>query len=230
MTRRNLFGCALIALAIGVGGADSAHALLGSFTANDGYFPQYNTILGEVSHYNAGANGINAGGGAAMQIVADSGLWKGTGAIGGVFTNPAFLAGSLASGFVGSLFGANFKGMTSNAFILVFIVVESAAWIATCMVAWNTEDETPQQNPEQKALRTLRMATIFRLLIGSVIMAPILALGPASVLAFLKGGGFLSLLGIFSGVFFLLAFAGPAACVAIKWLRPARVTSQSIGK
>ncbi len=137
---------------------------------------------------------------------------------------------SLASGFVGSLFGANFKGMTSNAFILVFIVVESAAWIATCMVAWNTEDETPQQNPEQKALRTLRMATIFRLLIGSVIMAPILALGPASVLAFLKGGGFLSLLGIFSGVFFLLAFAGPAACVAIKWLRPARVTSQSIGK
>ena len=137
---------------------------------------------------------------------------------------------AFASGFIGSLFGANFKGVTINVFLLVFIVVESAAWIATCMVAWNTEDEPTQQNPDRKALRTLRMSTIFRMLMASSVMAPILAFGPASLLGFLKGGGFLSIFWICCGAFFILAFAGPATCLAVKWLRSARVTGQSIGK
>ena len=96
MRRYNVMSYALIALAIG--GAPRAHALLGSFTASDGYYPQYNTILGEVSHYNAGANNVNAGGGPAAQIVGDSGLWKVVGPVGGVFTNPAFRAAYLSGG------------------------------------------------------------------------------------------------------------------------------------
>ncbi|MCA9235052.1 MAG: hypothetical protein KDA44_06260 [Planctomycetales bacterium] len=97
--RRNLCAPgALIALAIVLGVATPARAYLGSFTSNDGYYPQYGTLYGEVSHYNAGQNGVNAGGGAAMQIVADSGLWKLQTPVGGGFATVADRNNYLAPG------------------------------------------------------------------------------------------------------------------------------------
>lgn len=75
-----------------------ALAYLGSFHANDGYYPQYGTMLGDVTYYNAGQSGINAGGGPTMQIIADSGLWKLKSPVGGVFDNNADRNAYLAPG------------------------------------------------------------------------------------------------------------------------------------
>jgi hypothetical protein len=76
--------CSAIALAI----PSTSQAYLGSFGPNDGYYPQYGTVLGDVTYYNAGQNGINAGGGAAMPLPADTGLWSlQTPNAGGVFAS-----------------------------------------------------------------------------------------------------------------------------------------------
>ncbi len=77
----------LVALAAALSLPTHAMAYLGSFAANDGYYPQYGTMLGDVTYYNAGQSGINAGGGPTMQIIADSGLWTLQSPVGGVFDN-----------------------------------------------------------------------------------------------------------------------------------------------
>jgi hypothetical protein len=96
MTRTTWF-VSLAAAGVFVASAP-AWALLGSFTANDGYFPGYGTAFGEVSYYNAGQNGINAGGGPSTQIVADSGLWKLQSPLGALFTNAVDRAAYLSPG------------------------------------------------------------------------------------------------------------------------------------
>lgn len=97
--RRNLGALlALVAMATVWGGAASAYALLNSFTSDDGYLPQYNTAWGEVSHYNAGQFGVNAGGGSFTQILADSGLWKLQTPVGATFATVADRAAYLAGG------------------------------------------------------------------------------------------------------------------------------------
>jgi hypothetical protein len=79
--------CAVMFL---VGAATPAHAYLGSFaTPIDGYDVQSGLHYGDVSYYNAGQYGANAGGGPGpTQIVADSGLWSVIGPAGGYFSNP----------------------------------------------------------------------------------------------------------------------------------------------
>jgi hypothetical protein len=64
-----------------------AMAYLGSFGPSDGYYAQYGTMLGDVTYYNAGQSGPNAGGGPTVQIAADSGLWTLQSPVGGVFDN-----------------------------------------------------------------------------------------------------------------------------------------------
>lgn len=65
----------------------SAHAYLGSFGPQDGYAAQYGTVYGNVTYFNAGQNGLNAGGGAMTFIPADSGLWKQVSPVGSSFGN-----------------------------------------------------------------------------------------------------------------------------------------------
>ncbi|MDX1965033.1 MAG: PEP-CTERM sorting domain-containing protein [Pirellulales bacterium] len=81
-------GCALAWHVID-GGITTAEAYLGSFNQNDGYHLNSGTILGDVSIYNAGASGINAGGGGFASINADTGLWKVVGPVGGYFATAA---------------------------------------------------------------------------------------------------------------------------------------------
>lgn len=77
------------AVAFLVGAATPAHAYLGSFTPQDGYDVQSGLLYGDVSYYDAGQYGANAGGGSGPnQIVADSGLWSVIGPAGGYFDNP----------------------------------------------------------------------------------------------------------------------------------------------
>mgnify|MGYP000219586228 CR=1 FL=1 len=80
---------ALILFALTLTFTTSAHAYLGSFTPQDGYHVQSGLVYGDVSYYNAGQYGTNAGGGPGpTQIVADSGLWSVVGPAGGYFSNP----------------------------------------------------------------------------------------------------------------------------------------------
>lgn len=76
--------CASLAL------STPALAYLGSFGPNDGYVAQYGTVLGDVTYYNAGQNGANAGGGPLAPVPADTGLWSlQTPNSGGVFASAA---------------------------------------------------------------------------------------------------------------------------------------------
>ncbi len=78
------------AVVVFVGAATPAQAYLGSFnTPNDGYDVQSGSVAGDVSYYNAGQFGLNAGGGGPLPtpIMADSGLWSVTGEVGGYFSN-----------------------------------------------------------------------------------------------------------------------------------------------
>jgi hypothetical protein len=90
--------CLLFAIAIALQAPRSAQAYLGSFGPNDGYYPQYGTMLGDVTYYNAGQSGINAGGGPTMQVLADTGLWRLMSPVGGVFDNTADRNAYLAPG------------------------------------------------------------------------------------------------------------------------------------
>ncbi|QDT00228.1 PEP-CTERM sorting domain-containing protein [Adhaeretor mobilis] len=66
----------------------SAQAYLGSFAPSDGYHVQSGLVYGDVSYYDAGQYGANAGGGSGPnQIVADSGLWSVQKTVGGYFSN-----------------------------------------------------------------------------------------------------------------------------------------------
>ena len=60
---------------------------LGSFAPSDGYDVQSGLVYGDVSYYNAGQYGVNAGGGPGpTQVTADSGLWSITSSVGGYFS------------------------------------------------------------------------------------------------------------------------------------------------
>lgn len=74
--------------------ADTAFARLGTFSANDGYQHIINTPGGynfsDVTYYNAGDYGINAGGGSGPTFIApDSGKWQIVGQVGGFFSTAA---------------------------------------------------------------------------------------------------------------------------------------------
>lgn len=85
---------ALGALALGVVFSAQAQAYLGSFSPNDGY--QIVQPWVDVSYFNSGQNGVNAGGGAYGYIPPDSGLWKvAPGAAGGIYTSAAARAAAL---------------------------------------------------------------------------------------------------------------------------------------
>ncbi|TWT78132.1 hypothetical protein Pla123a_09220 [Posidoniimonas polymericola] len=67
-----------------------ARAYLGSFSPSDGYDVQSGLVYGDVSYYDAGQYGANAGGGAGPnQIAADSGLWSVASPVGGYFSTLA---------------------------------------------------------------------------------------------------------------------------------------------
>ncbi|MFT3788395.1 MAG: hypothetical protein QM770_19855 [Tepidisphaeraceae bacterium] len=78
-----------IAVVTLVGFASVSSAHLASFKNADGYYPQYGTVYGDVTYYNAGANGPNSGGGAAGFVPADTGLWSLQTPVGGVFATAA---------------------------------------------------------------------------------------------------------------------------------------------
>jgi hypothetical protein len=79
--------CAVVVL---IGAATPAHAYLGSFAnPNDGYDVQSAQHRGDVTYYNAGQYGANAGGGSLTHIAADSGLWSLTSPVGGYFSTLA---------------------------------------------------------------------------------------------------------------------------------------------
>lgn len=85
---RSFASLTISAIAASFARPTTSHAYLGSFGPNDGYFAQYGTVLGDVTYYNAGQNGINAGGGPAMPLPADTGLWSlQTPNAGGVFAS-----------------------------------------------------------------------------------------------------------------------------------------------
>ncbi|MBS0196421.1 MAG: hypothetical protein JSR77_06660 [Planctomycetes bacterium] len=65
----------------------SASAILNSFTPNDGY--QIVQPWVDVTYFNAGGYGANAGGGSYTHIAPDSGKWKVVGQVGGFFTSSA---------------------------------------------------------------------------------------------------------------------------------------------
>jgi hypothetical protein len=109
--------------------APLALAHLGSFGHNDGYIIPYGNPWYDVSYYNAGQYGANAGGGSFNAIPADSGLWRVVGNVGGYFTNAATRAAVVAgappypappSGLVGAyIVGAHGPGRTDNAALAV---------------------------------------------------------------------------------------------------------------
>jgi len=68
----------------------TASAYLGSFSPSDGYDVQSGLVYGDVSYYNAGEYGVNAGNGAGpTQIATGNGLWSVQGAVGGYFSSLA---------------------------------------------------------------------------------------------------------------------------------------------
>lgn len=67
--------------------ATPALAILGSFTPNDGY--QIVQPWVDVTYFNAGGYGANAGGGSYTPIAPDSGKWRVDGPVGGFFTSAA---------------------------------------------------------------------------------------------------------------------------------------------
>jgi hypothetical protein len=103
----------------------TVEARLGSFTPADGYAVQSSDIRGDVSYYNSGAYGANAGGGSGPTTqTADSGLWSVIGPAGGYFANPvdraAFIAQGVpySAGFANAIgayaVGGHFGGRTDN--------------------------------------------------------------------------------------------------------------------
>ena len=85
---------ALVALSLAAIAAP-AQAYLGGFEPADGYQVQSGFIGGDVSYYNAGAHGPNAGGGALVHAAPNAGLWKidSTSQPGGYFATQVLRAG-----------------------------------------------------------------------------------------------------------------------------------------
>ncbi len=117
--------CAVVVL---VGATTPAQAYLGSFNTllGDGYDVQSGFVYGDVSYYNAGQYGANAGGGPGpTQITADSGLWSVTGEVGGYFDNstdrgnytlgfPPYPAANPGNQIGAYIVGGHFGGRTDN--------------------------------------------------------------------------------------------------------------------
>ena len=102
-TARRLLACAAGACTL-AGAVSPASAYLGSFAPNDGY--QIIQQWVDVSYFNAGQNGINAGGGSMGHIAPDSGLWKVTpNYAGGIYTNWAARQAALTT-VVGNVYPA----------------------------------------------------------------------------------------------------------------------------
>lgn len=82
-----------------------ALAYLGSFTPSDGY--QILQPWVDVSYYNSGQYGANAGGGSAAHVVPDSGLWSvDSGFAGGIYSSWAARQAALSTAVVGNVYGA----------------------------------------------------------------------------------------------------------------------------
>jgi hypothetical protein len=126
------FKSSLIGLALIAASGTSAHAYLGSYGPNDGYnlsmFAGGNNWC-DVTYYNAGAYGANAGGGFAANIAPDSGLWKLRSQNGAFFatnaarnaqvgTAPPYTAAPLTGGATSYIVGAHFSGRNNDGFNL----------------------------------------------------------------------------------------------------------------
>lgn len=108
----------------------TSQAYLGSFGPNDGYHPQYGFLGGDVTYYNAGQSGANAGGGGLAAVPADSGLWKLQTPVGAYFDSAANRAAFAASypnyvsssavGTVTYMVGGHFPGRNSDGYNLAF--------------------------------------------------------------------------------------------------------------
>ncbi len=120
----------MVALVAALIAPAQAMAYLGSFGPADGYYPQYGTMLGDVTYYNAGQSGPNAGGGATMQIIADTGLWTLQSPVGGVFGNTPDRNAYIAPGLLyppsdpnnvpAYLLGGHFPGHNNDGYNLAF--------------------------------------------------------------------------------------------------------------
>ncbi|QDU87745.1 hypothetical protein Pla175_11110 [Pirellulimonas nuda] len=110
----------------------AARAYLGSFTSQDGYALPYSNVARDVTYYNAGAYGANAGGGSGpTDIAADSGLWSLVSPVGAYFSKPADRTTYLSSGtpYAASdpnavgvyLIGNHFPGRTGDQANLAFL-------------------------------------------------------------------------------------------------------------
>lgn len=88
MNRHGIGSRSLYALMFSAALVGQAQAYLGSFAPNDGY--QIVQPWVDVSYFNSGQNGVNAGGGAYGHVAPNSGLWKVVpGAVGGIYTSAA---------------------------------------------------------------------------------------------------------------------------------------------
>jgi len=85
MNSKRCICVASVALVAGLAG--QAHASLGTFSPANGY--QIVQPWVDVSYFNSGQYGPNAGGGSLSHVPADSGLWKVTGSVGGIYTTAA---------------------------------------------------------------------------------------------------------------------------------------------
>ncbi len=95
----NVFKCAVLSVVVCVLAISSAEAYLGGFEPADGYLLGSGPILQsganppspytDVTYYNAGQFGANAGGGSSLSITPDSGLWDLVSTAGAFFRTPA---------------------------------------------------------------------------------------------------------------------------------------------
>ena len=122
----------IIGLALVGACTSAASAHLGSFGPNEGYnlsmFQGPNNWC-DVSYYNAGAYGPASGGGSAVAVAPNSGLWKIVSNNGGFFPTatlrnsyvggaPAYPSGSLSGSLPSYIVGAHFNGRNNDGYNL----------------------------------------------------------------------------------------------------------------
>lgn len=109
--------------------ASNSFAYLGSFAPADGYALPYGDVSKDVTYYNAGQYGPNAGGGGGPTgIIQDTGLWSLVSPVGGYFSNvadrAAYTSGGPPYGVSGTnalgayLIGAHFSGRNLDGYNL----------------------------------------------------------------------------------------------------------------
>ena len=134
MLRPTLVVTSFVALLLAL--TDTAFARLGTFSANDGYQhiispPSTSYNFSDVTYYNAGAYGVNAGGGSGPTFIApDSGQWRLVSQVGAFFSTAAARSAALSGAppyplvYPGTtpsyMVGAHFPGHNNDGHNLAF--------------------------------------------------------------------------------------------------------------